>query len=145
MNLQSNEIIDLINKYEKTKKDLDEFIDKKCVHLEYQANEYDFGHCWGTDYCCKLCNKKFFMHTKSELEKKHDEIIWLEIKKLNDNRKILIELIKYYKTLLSNLNSLAAFKIPNGCNHDIMVRDTNQTQNTVYVCSNCTIAVKFNV
>jgi hypothetical protein len=145
MELQNNEIVSLIDKYEKTKKELDYFIDKKCVHLEYQVNEYDLGHCWGTDYYCKLCDKKFFICTKSELEKKHDEVIWLEIKRLDDHRQILIELIKYYKSLLSNLDSIIAFKLPNGCNHDIMVRDTNQIQNAIYICSNCTIAVKFAV
>uniref|UniRef100_A0A6C0C6U2 Uncharacterized protein n=1 Tax=viral metagenome TaxID=1070528 RepID=A0A6C0C6U2_9ZZZZ len=140
--MQTNEIINLVDKYEKEKKEIDEFIDKKCIHLEYREEEYDYGHNWGSDYYCNLCTKNIRINFKSGLEKKHDEMFWSELKKLNNDRQMYSEMIRYYKSLLSNIESAIMFKIPNGCNHDIMVRDKTQT-NIVYICSKCAVAIKF--
>jgi len=144
MELQRDEIKNIIDGYEIKKKEIDEFINKKCVHLEYRSEPYDDGHRWHTNYYCNICAQKFRQNNKTELEKRHDEMIWIDIKKSHTDGQIFVELIKYYKTLLSNINSVSEFRAQNGCDHDIMIREKDQP-NVIYKCSNCNVVIKFNI
>ena len=87
-----------INEYDIKKKEIDHVINNKCNHLEYYDTSYDDGHRWGVDHYCNICDKKirkqYDKKDESDIEKKINEIIWNEIKKLNEERNTLTTSIK---------------------------------------------------
>ena len=140
-----NKIKAIVDQCKSKKKELDDLIKNKCIHLEYYEREYDDGHRWGTDYYCKICHS-FLSGLVNDhgLEREYNEVVWNKIKKLNTERHSLLELIKKNEIILSNINTAIIFQSNNKCAHDVVVRHQNtETYEIYYQCSGCDSIMKY--